>query len=100
MPDTRKWPGYRQDGEAERMERERRTEEQVKARNLSGRMQARFTPDQIDPATGRTFRDGLARGMYDDSRVQDYREQCDRNRETRERYRWAQARMQGRQGRN
>ncbi len=66
----RKWPGYGQDGE-------------------DGR------------ATGRTFGDGLARGMYDDARrVGDYRQMCGRNRDTRERYRWAQARIQGRRGRN
>lgn len=96
-----KWPGYRQDGEAARLEQERQREQRIKADSLSARIRAGFQPDRIDPATGRTFADGLARGMYDDgTRLAGFRERCDRNRETRERYRWAQARIQGRAGRN
>jgi hypothetical protein len=100
---VRQWPGYRQDGEAERIRDERLREQRIKADNLSARIRAAdpVQRDRIDPATGRTFRDAAARGMYDDaSRLRDFREMNDRNRQTRERYRWAQARMQGRAGRN
>lgn len=96
-----KWPGFHADGEPARMEAERRREEEIRARNLSCRIQAQFTPDRIDPATGRTFRDGLVRGMYDDDQViRGFREMTGRFRQDRERYRWAQVRIQGRRGRN
>ena len=89
--------------EQERAQRERQREEQIKAENLSARMRAAdpVQRDRIDPATGRTFGDARARGMYDDDRrLRDFRDMNERNRQTRERYRWAQARMQGRAGRN
>jgi hypothetical protein len=98
-----KWPGYGQDGEDERMQRERRREEQIKADNLSARIRAASPGqrDKIDPATGRTFGDAAARGMYDDaSRVGEFRAANERFRRDRERFRWAQARVQGRRGRN
>lgn len=96
-----KWPGYGQDREAERMQQERQRAEQVKADNLTARIRADFQPDRIDPAIGRTFGDAKDRGMYDDAtRLKDYRELCDRGRDTRERFRWTQARIQGRKGRN
>ncbi len=100
--DQRRWPGYRQDGEAARLVQERQRAEQIKADNLEARMRAAdpVQRDRIDRSTGRTWRDAVTRGMYDDSRVQDYRDQNDRNRDTRERFRWAQARTQGRAGRN
>ena len=80
---------------------QRQREEQIKADNLSNRIRADFQPDRIDPATGRTFADGRARGFYDDARrLKDFRDMNERNRQQRERFRWAQARIQGRQGRN
>ena len=101
MTEQQKWPGYRQDREDERLRQERQREEQIKAASLSARIRAAAQPDRIDPATGRTFGDGRARGMYDDSRrLRDFRETNERNGQARERYRWAQARMQGRAGRN
>ena len=95
-----KWPGYRQDDEDGRKRRERQREEQIKADDLSARMRAAdpVQRDRVDPATGRTFGDGAARGWYD--RLQSFRDLNERNRRDRERYRWAQARIQGRQGRN
>ena len=98
-----KWPGFRQDGEAERMRQEQKREREIKAENMSARIRAAdpVQRDRIDPASGRTFRDARARGMYDDAeRLKGYREMCERNRRTREGYRWAQARIQGRRGRN
>lgn len=96
-----KWPGYRQDREDERRQQERQREERIKADNLSARIRATFQGDRIDPATGRTFGNARDRGMYDDDRrLRDFRDMNDRNRQDRERYRWAQARMQGRAGRN
>jgi hypothetical protein len=97
------WPGYRQDGEPERIRQERQGEQRIKADNLSARIRAAdpVQRDRIDPATGRTFRDAAARGMYDDARrLKDFRGMNERNRQTRERYRWAQARLQGRAGRS
>jgi hypothetical protein len=100
---VRQWPGFRQDGEPERIRQERQREQRIKAENLSARIRAAdpVQRDRVDPATGRTFRDGAARGMYDDARrLRDFRDLNERNRQTRERFRWAQARMQGRAGRN
>lgn len=97
----RMWPGFRQDGEADRLEQERHREQRIKADNLSARIRADAQPDAIDPATGRTFRDAQARGMYDDaSQIKGFREMNERNRQTRERFRWAQVRLAGRAGRN
>lgn len=97
----RMWPGFRQDGEPDRLEQERKREQQIKARNLSARIRADAQPDAIDPATGRTFKDAQARGMYDDGkRLGDFREMNDANRKTREGFRWRQVRIAGRQGRN
>ena len=97
-----KWPGYRQDGEDQRLRQERQREHQIRADNLSSRIRAAdpVQRHRIDPATGRTFGDAAGRGMYDDSRVREFREMCGRNRRDRERFRWAQARIQGRRGRN
>jgi hypothetical protein len=96
-----KWPGFHQDREPERMQQERQRAEQIKADNLSARVRADFQPGRIDPASGRTFADARARGMYDDAtRLRDFREMNDRNRDTRQRFRWAEARTQGRRGRN
>jgi len=96
-----KWPGFGQDGEAQRMQQERSREQQIQAENLSARIQADFQPDRVDPAIGRTFGDALARGLYDyEARLRDYRALCDRGRDERERFRWAQARIQGLRGRN
>jgi hypothetical protein len=98
-----KWPGFRADREAERMQQERRRAEQIKADNLSARIRAAdpVQRDRIDPAIGRTFGDARAMGLYDDaSRVGSYQKTCDRGRDERERFRWAQARIQGRRGRN
>ena len=97
-----KWPGYRQDGEDDRKRQERSREEQIKADNLNARQRAAdpVQRERIDRSTGRTWGDAVGRGMYDDSRVKDYRDQSDRFRDERERYRWAQARVQGRAGRN
>lgn len=100
---TRKWPGYGQDGEPERMQQERQREDQIKADNLSARIRAAdpVQRDRIDPAIGRTFGDAMDRGLYDDAtRLRDYRETCDRGRDTRERFRWTQVRLAGRAGRN
>lgn len=97
----RMWPGYHADGEPERLIAERQREEQIRARNLSARIQADLTPDRIDRATGRTFADGRARGFYDDDRViGDFRAANARFRGERERFRWTQARDAGRAGRN
>ena len=99
----RQWPGYRQDREDERKRQERQREREIQAENLSDRIRAADPAqrDRIDPATGRTFGDARDRGMYDDeARLRDFRDMNERNRQTRERYRWAQARMQGRAGRN
>ena len=97
----RMWPGFHQDGEPERAKQEQRREQQIKADNLSARIRAAAQPDRIDPATGRTFKDATERGMYDDAkRLKDFRDMNERNRRTREGLRWAQARIQGRQGRN
>lgn len=96
----RQWPGFHEDREPERLEQEHQREQEIKAGNLSARIRAAFQPERVDPATGRTFGDAVARGMYDDGRVQDYRVQCERFRDTRERFRWAQARLAGRAGRN
>ena len=98
-----KWPGYRQDGEDDRKQQERHREEQIKADNLSARIRAAdpVQRDRIDPAIGRTFADAQARGLYDDQdRVRRFREMNERNRRDRERFRWAQARVRGRQGAN
>ena len=96
------WPGFHADREPERLEQERQREEQIKADNLSRRIRAAdpVQRDRIDPAIGRTFGDAADRGLYDDSRVQDYRAQCERFRRDRERCRWTQARLAGRAGRN
>ena len=98
-----KWPGWRQDGEDKRLQQERKRENQIKADNLSARIRAAdpVQRDRIDPAIGRTFGDAAGRGLYDDDRrLKDFREMNDRNRDQRERFRWAQARTQGRRGRN
>lgn len=101
MSGIQKWLGFGQDGEAQRMQQERRREQQIRAGNLSARIRADFQPGRVDPAIGRTFGDAKARGLYDDGqRVGQYREQCARARRTREGFRWAQARTQGRRGRN
>lgn len=103
MSDTgRMWPGYHQDGEDARKRAEREREDRIKADNLEARQRAADARqrDRIDPSTGRTWRDAVDRGMYDPKRVQDYREQAGRFRDTRERARWTQARTQGRAGRN
>lgn len=100
---VRKWPGYHQDREQERATQEWRRERQIQAENLSARIRAADPAqrDRIDPAIGRTYADAQARGMYDDAtRLRDFRETCDRGRDSRERFRWAQARIQGRRGRN
>ena len=97
----RMWPGFHQDAEPERMRQEQQREKQIKADNLSTRIRAAHQPDAIDPATGRTFGDAVGRGMYDDAkRVGEFRDMNERNRKTREGFRWAQARIQGRRGRN
>jgi len=96
-----KWPGFGQDREAERMQQERRREEQIKADNLSARIRADFQPRRVDPAIGRTFADASALGLYDDaSRLRAFRETCKRGRREREQFRRVQARVQGRRGRN
>jgi hypothetical protein len=98
-----KWPGYGQDGEDRRLRQERQRERQIQAENLSARIRAAdpVQRDRIDPAIGRTFGDAAARGLYDDdARLRDFRGMNERNRQQRERFRWAQARTQGRRGRN
>ena len=98
-----KWPGFHQDREPERMRQEQQREHQIKADNLSARIQAAdpVQRDRIDRATGRTYADAVSRGMYDDaSRLKGFREMTARNRDARERFRWTQARIQGRAGRN
>jgi len=96
-----KWPGFHADGEPEHMRQEQQREREIQAENLSARIRAASQPGAVDPATGRTFADAVARGMYDDaSRIRDYRETCDHARRTREGLRWAQARIAGRRGRN
>ena len=96
------WPGFHQDREPERMRQEREQEDAIKARNLSARIQAAdpVQRNRIDRAIGRTFADAKALGAYDDSRVQDFRASSQRFRRERERYRWTQARLAGRAGRN
>ena len=97
----RQWPGFHQDAEPDRMRQEKQREKQIKADNLSARVRAAHQPDAIDPATGRTLGDAVGRGMYDDAkRLKDFRDMNKHNRETRERFRWAQVRIAGRQGRN
>ena len=81
-----KWPGYGQDGEAARLEQERQRAEQIKADNLSARIRAADPAQRtaIDPATGRTFADAVARGLYDDdARTRQFRETAERNRQAR-----------------
>lgn len=98
-----KWPGFHADGEPGRMEQERQREQEIKARNLSARIRAAdpVQRDRIDPAIGRTFGDAAGRGLYDDdSSLRSFRDMNDRNRDTRERFRWTQARLAGRAGRN
>lgn len=103
MSAQRQWPGYRQDGEDARARQERQREQQIKADCLSARIRAAdpVQRDRIDPAIGRTFGQAAAMGLYDaGARIRDYRVMCDRARQDRERFRWAQARTQGRIGRN
>jgi len=97
-----KWPGYHQDREPGRMRQERHREEQIKAESLEARQRAADPAqrDRIDPSTGRTWGDAVGRGMYGDERLQSFRDMNEQHRQTRERYRWTQARLQGRRGRN
>lgn len=62
MRSQQKRPGFRQDGEDSRLRQEQQREWQIKADNLSARIQSQFTPARIDPATGRTFGYAAARG--------------------------------------
>jgi hypothetical protein len=88
--------------EQERRQQEQQREKQIRRENREAHRKASDPAwrDRIDPSTGRTWRDAVGRGMYDDSRVQDFRDLTERARRDRERFRWIQARMQGRQGRN
>jgi hypothetical protein len=98
-----KWPGFHADGEPGRVEQERQREKQIKADNLSARIRAAdpVQRDRIDPAIGRTFGDARDRDLYDDaSRLRSFRGMNERNRDMRERFRWTQARLAGRAGRN
>jgi hypothetical protein len=101
--DGQQWPGYHQDREPERIRQEQQREQEIKARNLSARIQAAdpVQGERIDLSTGRTYKDAAARGMYDDDRaIQGFRAMSAQNRSMRERFRWAQTRLQGRAGRN
>ena len=88
--------------EQERSRWEQQREEQIKAENLNARQRAADPAQRsrIDPATGRTWGDAVGRRMYDDSRLQSFRDQNEKLRQTRRQYRQAQARAQGRAGRN
>jgi len=88
--------------EQERRQWEQQREEQIKAENLEARRRAADPAqrDRIDPATGRTWGDAVSRDMYGDSRLQSFRDMNELHRRTREQYRLAQARTQGRAGRN
>lgn len=89
-------------GEQERQQWEQQREKEIIRENRQAAKRAADPAqrDQIDPATGRTWGDAVGRGMYGDDRLQSFRDLSARNRQTRERYRWAQARVQGRAGRN
>jgi hypothetical protein len=88
--------------EQDRRQREHQREEQIKAENLEARQRAAdpVQRNRIDPSTGRTWGDAVGRGMYGDSRLQSFRDMNDQHRQTRRQLRHAQARTQGRAGRN
>ena len=86
--------------EQERQQRERRREEQIKAENLDARQRAAdpVQRDRIDPSTGRTWRDAVGRGMYDDSRIQSFRDANAMHRQARQQQSRARMRARGWQG--
>jgi hypothetical protein len=81
--------GSWQADEAARAREEAAREQEIIAENLDARMRA-VDPacrDEIDPATGRTWADAAARGMYGERRLRSYRDLCAMRRADRERYR-------------
>jgi hypothetical protein len=89
--------------ERDRQQRERRREEQIKAENLSARIRAAdpVQRDQIDPSTGRTWGDAVARGLYDDdSRIRSFRDLAALHRQAGRQHSYARARARGWQGAN
>ena len=70
--------------------------------NLDARQRAAdpVQRDRIDPSTGRTWRDAVGRGMYDDSRIQSFRDANAMHRQARQQQSRARMRARGWQGAN
>jgi hypothetical protein len=88
--------------EQERQAWERQRGDEIKAENLDARRRAADPAqrDEIDRSTGRTWGDAVGRGMYADSRLQDFQATMGRFRQERQEHRLAQVRDAGRAGRN
>ena len=88
--------------EQERREWEQQREREIVRENRQAARRAAdpATRDQIDRSTGRTWGDAVGRGMYGDSRLQSFRDLNEMHRQARQAARQAQARDQGRAGRN
>jgi hypothetical protein len=88
--------------EAERRRQEQAREAEIVRENARARRYAADPGrrDQIDPSTGRTWRDAVGRGLYGDGRLRHFRDMNQRFRVMRQQYARDRARVQGGRGWN